>query len=447
MKIFILYCFFNMFPLLTFAKTWYVSEKGNDLNDGTSLKAAFRSLQRAADIVNPGDEVLIDDGVYTNDDFADGSGVLLIHRSGTADAWIYWKAMPGCKPIIKPLGWAGILVTSSYNSIDGITIVGLNDEIAMIDAFADSKKERATGRFNTNGIYFNGRLSTPDSKPHHLAIRNCTIKKCPGGGITAIEFDYLTVEDCVVAENCWNMRYAGSGITTLNNWAFDDDPGYHIIIQRNYVWNNRCLVPWERIGKHSDGNGILLDVTNIEGEIATNPNADTTIKGQEIARKKNLRPEWKGRALIANNISAYNGGSGIHTFQTKHVDIINNTTYHNGCVVNYEELFPNRSEDIVIMNNIIIPRPGGRVTSDNRNKDVRWDYNLYPVKQSIFVGAHDIIADPEFVNIQYDLTRGGFMLKKQSPAVNTGCDEIPQQSDIRHKLRKNTKRDRGAYEQ
>jgi hypothetical protein len=35
------------------------------------------------------------------------------------------------------------------------------------------------------------------------------------------------------------------------------------------------------------------------------------------------RPKWKRRSLIANNLSAFDGGSGIHTFHTRHVDIIN----------------------------------------------------------------------------------------------------------------------------
>jgi hypothetical protein len=43
--------------------------------------------------------------------------------------------------------------------------------------------------------------------------------------------------------------------------------------------------------------------------------------------------------------------------------------------------FANRSEDIVILNNIIVPRPGGQVTSNNRNTNIRWDYNLYPTDQ------------------------------------------------------------------
>ncbi len=112
----------------------------------------------------------------------------------------------------------------------------------------------------------------------------------------------------------------------------------------------------------SDGNGILLDVTDQAQAVgATNPNADAVIKptdNQVVAPatlEKPKRPEWKGRALIANNVSAFYGGSGIHTFRTKYVDIINNTTYWNGQTVGYQELFPNRSEDVVIMNNIIVP--------------------------------------------------------------------------------------------
>ena len=163
------------------------------------------------------------------------------------------------------------------------------------------------------------------------------------------------------------MRYGGSGITTLNNWAFDNAPGYHIVVRRNFVWNNKTLDTWEKIGKLSDGNGILLDMTDQEqGQSATNPNADAVVKpatsqtlvttmsvASPPAPEKPKRPEWKGRALIANNVSAFNGGSGIHTFCTKHVDIINNTTYWNGGIVGYQELFPNRSDDVVILNNII----------------------------------------------------------------------------------------------
>ncbi|UFH57947.1 choice-of-anchor Q domain-containing protein [Spirosoma sp. KNUC1025] len=454
--------FFIFFLINTFvsAATWHVSGTGNDANDGKTPETAFRNLQKAADLVQPGDVVLVGNGTYTNADKGNGSAVLNITRSGTSAAWITWKARPGHHPEIRPVGWAGIQISGSYTILDGLSVMGNNDSIVLLKAQEDGKKTTPDPYYNTNGIFFNGRGKKPDEKPHHLIIRNCVVGKCAGGGIVGIEIDYFTVEDCKVYDNAWFMRYGGSGITTLNNWAYDDAPGYHIVIQRNFVWNNKTLVPWEKIGKLSDGNGILLDVTDQEqGQGATNPNADAVVKpatsqtavaATTVATtpEKPKRPEWKGRALIANNVSCYNGGSGIHTFRTKHVDIINNTTYWNGGIVGYQELFPNRSDDVVILNNIIVPRPGGAVTSNNRNTSIRWDYNIYPTAQTVFAGANDIVADPSFIDIQPDPTKGNFRLAKNSRAVDSGSNNVPLPNDILGKARpKRAGRDRGAFEQ
>ncbi|MEZ0607764.1 choice-of-anchor Q domain-containing protein [Fibrella sp. WM1] len=437
------------------ATTWHVSGTGDDANDGKTPQTAFRSLQKAADLVQPGDVVLVGNGTYTNADKGNGSAVLNITRSGTPAAWITWKARPGEHPEVRPVGWCGIQILGSYTIIDGLSVIGNNDSIVLLKAQEDGKKPTPDPYFNTNGIFFNGRTNKPDQKPHHLIVRHCVVAKCAGGGIVGIEMDYLTVEDCRVYDNAWFMRYGGSGITTLNNWAYDDAPGYHIIIQRNFVWNNKTLVAWEKIGKLSDGNGILLDVTDQEGQGATNPNADAVISpaGSQTtttpaATTKPKRPEWNGRALIANNVSCYNGGSGIHTFRTRHVDIINNTTYWNGGIVGYQELFPNRSDDIVILNNVIVPRPGGQVTSNNRNTNIRWNYNVYPTAQTVFVGPNDIVADPGFIDAQFDPTKGNFRLAKGSRAINSGSADVAQPTDILGKNRpKGAGVDRGAFEQ
>ena len=431
------------------AQTIYVSSTGNDANSGKSATNAFRSLQKAADVVQPGETVIIGDGNYTDADKSSGSAVLNIRTSGTKDGWITWKAAPDRHPVIRPAGWAGIQISGSYNVLDGITVIGGNDSIVLVYAQEDVKKPAADPHFNTNGIFVNGRVKKPDEKPHHTIIRNCDVHDCPGGGIVGIETDYLTVEDCKVYNNAWFMRYGGSGITTLNNWAFDDAPGYHIIIQRNYVWNNKTNVMWEKIGKLSDGNGILLDVTDQNRNGATNPNADAVITNKtDSAKPKSDRPEWKGRALIANNLSAWNGGSGIHTFRTKHVDVINNTTYHNGGNVGYAEIFANSSEDVVFLNNIIVPRPGGKVTvTSNKNVNIRWDYNLYPVAQNAFTAPNDIVADPAFIKIDPDVLKGDFRLAKGSPGLHSGSEEVAQATDINGKARPVAGRDRGAFEQ
>lgn len=445
-------------PAVGWAKDWHVSGKGDDSNDGGSARGAFRTLGKAAAVVKPGDTVWVGDGIYTHEGTGSGSAVLTLSQHGRPDAWTTWKAAPGAKPELRPTGWHGIFISGSYIILDGLTVLGANDSLTLIDAIKDGTTKEKDGksypgdpRYNTNGITIDGRKSAIDAKPHHVVVRNCVVGKNPGGGITAIEADHITIEDNLVFENAWFMRYGGSGITTLNNWAHDDAPGYHVVIQRNLVWNNKTLVPWNAIGKLSDGNGILLDVTdkktsggaaNPTGITAATPAADPN-----AASLNPERPEWKYRALIANNVSAFNGGSGIHTFRTAHVDIVNNTTYWNGSVVGYQELFANRSDDVVILNNIIVPRPGGRVTSDNRNTNIRWDYNVYPEKQTVFTGPNDLVADPKFVRVARDLREADFSLQRGSPARDSGTTELSSAKDVTGAKRPANRRpDRGAYE-
>lgn len=439
------------------AREWYVSGNGDDTKDGSTPSAAFRSLQKAAGLVEPGDTVLIGDGIYTNTDTGEDSCVLRLDRSGTADAWITWKASPGAKPELQPVGWNGIMIAASYNITEGLTVTGANDSLVLIHALDDAAIKQKEGlkypgnpKFNTNGIFITGRLREAGEKPHHTIVRGCTVSKCAGGGIIAIETDYVTIEDNLVFDNAWFMRYAGSGITTLENWAHDDAPGYHNIIRRNKVWNNKSLVPWQITGRLSDGNGILMDFTDLEKKGATNANNDAALADPagSPASAKSKRPEWKGRTLIANNLCAYNGGSGIGAFRTRRVDIINNTTYHNGRIVGYAEIHSQDSEDIVMLNNIAVPTREGWVTRNLRNTNRRFDYNLYPQRATELTGSHDIMAEPRFIKVALDLREADFHLAEGSPGVDSGTDELPQESDISKVPRPIGKaRDRGAYEQ
>ena len=146
--------------------SWYVTGAGNDSNTGKSEKTAFRTLQKAAELVEPGDVVYVGDGVYTSSDTSDNSAVLHIKRSGTADAWITWKALDDQYPVVRPDGWGGIAVEASYHILDGINVIGRNDSIALKDAIADLENKTPNPTFNTNGIFINGRNSKPDAKPH-----------------------------------------------------------------------------------------------------------------------------------------------------------------------------------------------------------------------------------------------------------------------------------------
>src|SRR5437660_7022772 len=76
---------------------YYVSPAGSDNNPGT-LAQPFGSIQHAADIVNPGDTVLVNDGVYikpaTLHPYSSGfSAVATIWRGGTAANWVTFKSI------------------------------------------------------------------------------------------------------------------------------------------------------------------------------------------------------------------------------------------------------------------------------------------------------------------------------------------------------------------
>jgi hypothetical protein len=68
------------------AATYYVAPSGSDSNNGSSA-SPFKTLQKAADAVSPGDTVIIRNGTYTGG----SNAVVDIHRSGTAGQWITFK--------------------------------------------------------------------------------------------------------------------------------------------------------------------------------------------------------------------------------------------------------------------------------------------------------------------------------------------------------------------
>ena len=102
-----------------------------------------------------------------------------------------------------------------------------------------------------------------------------------------------------------------------------------------------------------DGNGIIVD------------------KGRDYG--------YKGRTLIANNISYKNGGSGIHTYASDHVDIVHNTTYLNNQTkgINYGQIMSNYSGDVKVINNILYSAPNKPISSNNKSTNTTFNYNLY----------------------------------------------------------------------
>ena len=163
--------------------TYYVSSiLGSDNNAGTTATAPLASLQAAADLVHPGDTVLVMNGTNTNG----GNDVLTISTSGTAGAPIIFEAAPGATPIIDSSGaWQGIEINASYITINGFTIVGDAANYTLAQALAGY----GTGNSDLNGNGIGVALNDQSANFHNIIIENNTIYNEPGAGIATIGAD------------------------------------------------------------------------------------------------------------------------------------------------------------------------------------------------------------------------------------------------------------------
>ncbi|MFN6485188.1 MULTISPECIES: right-handed parallel beta-helix repeat-containing protein [unclassified Nostoc] len=407
------------------ATTYYVSGTGDDKKSGLSTSSAFRTLQRAANLTLPGDTVLVMNGVYKN--IPGGAGaVLSIKRSGNANAWIKYKAYPGHFPKIQHNTWNGIVLSNgvSYIEINGLEVIGNNANITL--AYALSQK------YNRSNPLTSGNCITIDgssSRVHHINILNSKVHDCGGAGIGVMAADYLKLDNNTVYNNAWYTVYGTSGISILNSWNFDGNQGYKIFLTNNKLYNNRMYVPWIDAGRISDGNGMIVDSSR------NGPSS-----------KLKLSP-YKGRTLIANNISYKNGGSGLHVFNSDHVDIINNTVYANtqSPELKKSQSLASFSSDIKIINNIIQADPGQSVNRNYANTNMTYDHNLYNKSAVVgVIGPHDLFGDAQFVNPSI----GDFRLKSTSPAIDRGYKWTDLKTDYAGNRRPaGSGYDIGAYEQ
>jgi hypothetical protein len=419
-----------------FATTYYVSGSGSDDADGLSKKTAFRTLQHAADLTLPGDVVYAMNGNYTlPETHADGS-VLSITRSGTADNWITYKAFPGQQPHIFTKGWNGISFGAkvSYIELNGFTVTGNNDHIDRDVAIkrADVPKPVPDPAYDGNCISMDGRKGTATEKPHHIRILNNEVSKCGGGGIAAIQADYVTISGNTIFDCAWYSIYGTSGISTLESWNSDNSNGYKMIITRNRLYGNSELVWWEAQGKITDGEAIIIDTLR-------SPNIGT----------------YKGRTLVADNVIYANGSAAVEVFRSDHVDVLNNSTYDN--VLNPAEtgrgeLSLNEASDIHVFNNIFYSGTGQNPVDLNPRSpcDCELTANIYfngANKPDGLKGAKAIFADPKYLSIDIKHPSSvDLRVAANSPALGSGVDMIGSAIDFSGKARPQVGWDRGAYQ-
>lgn len=466
------------------APSFYVSPTGSDAADGRTPATAFATPQRAADAARAGDVVLLMEGTYTSPGNPDISNVpaetmnsplwrpwwvertggnITLKNAGTPAAWIVFRAHPGQNAVLfNADGWHGVRFgqTAAYVEVRGLTIQGDSPNLNLADATADAALGEKNGllyhgaaRFNANGILADGRPGkTPDQRPHHLRIIGNHLFDHSGAGVTLIGIEHVTIEGNLSHGNCHAMRYGSSSFSTLLTWDWDDTQSHRIFFVGNISHSNRTDVPCSIIehdekgnplprkltDKFSDGNGIIVDVN------------------QNNKKSKHVDyPPYNGRTLVQNNLVYNNGGSGIHTVNADHVDIVHNTAWLNSASlkIEYSQIYTYASDDVLIANNILVapvadtaagekPEPVNALKG--KNGTVTFAHNLYfggNIPPTL--GAGDALGDPLF----FDTSKADFHLPPQSPAIRkAGSAAWPAPlTDLEGKQRTNPA-SIGAYE-
>lgn len=424
---------FLAFSVKVFATDYYVSDLiGNDSNNGLTQSTAFKTIQRAADLTNPGDTVYVMDGTYQS--AQPEWSVVSITRSGTASNWISYTNLQGHNPLIYFTG-SGISISNqaSYIKINGFTIRGNADNLNLNDALnqpggCNDPTGNINPLFNGNGITM---WANPNVEQiHHITISNNTIYDCPAGGIYGSRCDYITIENNTIYDNAWYTIYGSSGIAFYQNSNFDLTTGHKMIIRNNKMMSNYNLVPWLVNCGIYDGNGIIID------------------DSKQTQNGSTLSP-YVGRTLIENNIIYGSSGPAIHVYESEHVDIINNSTYYNQQEpVNFNgEIDANNSNDVLIRNNIMYAKNDKPINTIINSTNVTLDHNLlFGGNGSYVLGTNSNIGNPNYINPSMNID-ANFNISSNSLAIDNGSSVIAASNDFNGNARPvGDGYDIGAYE-
>ena len=358
LKLFLLAsCFFVMFIIggAYGATIYYVAPSGDDSNPGTQSEP-FLTIQKAANVVNAGDSVIVKDGIYT-DTLAPRNFIVSLNRGDTYDNWIIF---------MSENKWGAVL--DGQNNTTGY---GWN--------FGENANYVRVENFEIKGCGWGGFWSN-SQKAHHVYIYGCNIhhigRRCTdnaygqagvfqGGGTSYHTYDSNVIHHI--------GRYANGekGCQNETHYWQNHDHGLYLCGSNTLVINN---IFYENLAGWCITSGCWDSVTNdrIINNIFAFPN-----------------PNRKGYILV----HAYKDGN----FNTL---IKNNIFYKpNGYAI--RRYGPSKVVDMVVKNNLVY---GTELIEDQD------DYVNLVVKNNI-EGKDPLFFDPE----NYD-----FRLKSDSPAFDAG---------------------------
>lgn len=361
------------------AATYEVSTAGSDANAGTAA-APWKTLQKAANVVNPGDIVLVNNGTYAG---------FRLRRSGTSAARITIKSKTK---------W-GTKITSTGPSGDPDNIVLLSASYVTIDGFEVSTAPRA-------GICVRSMGDDTGADTTDDIVQNCYSHDngLPSGGahdgiFTGFARNF-TAQYNVVANNGEHGIY-------VSNSA--DNP----IVRGNTSYGNRnCGIQLNADQYTGDGaqDGLIsnwLVENNVIYNNGTGGGAGINLDGDinGIARNN----------LIYNNLATGIALYGIDGAQASNHNLIVNNTIYNPNSTRAAVLIADGANSNIVFNNILYSKYGIEIDAATGTQH---DYNLVKNIDGGSLSAHESSPAPSTLFI--NLAGNDYHLAAASPALNKG---------------------------
>lgn len=328
-------------------------------------------------------------------------------------------------------------------------------------------------------IYESGYVDRRNAIPHHITVKNCYIHDFASAGLSFQRCDYITVDNCIVSNNCWYTIFGSSGINfyqlvaaEVQTAGINGTMSYDHTVYRNKVTNNICYgnmlkVLNQNLHVRYDGNGIIIDDFTHEQDYGRYP-------WNNINRGNVQYQPYKGRTLVANNIIYGNGGSGIKVYSSQYTDVFHNTLYNNG-IGDYKYANGDRSlQQGLLVQSIVnedptvpYPKPPKMPGYNNVFNNISYNTITYPGLTAYDVAYkialdpndfntadHNFINDPSFtqvptitVAIPQALNHNGINFKPvaNSPVINYGVYRSEMFLD-KDRIKRDMLGDAGAYE-
>jgi parallel beta-helix repeat protein len=405
-------------PPYTCVTNFYVDGvNGNDAASGT-LAAPWKTIQNADNWSNhvpaAGECVNVLPGSYTL------TKTLVLHTGGAraaANGYVVYRST-------EPRG-AHLIASADFAKT--ADLIQLWTGYIIIDGFEVDGNHAVTSGHGIDGCVNGG---GPGNIAHHFIAINNIIHDMGASGLNTCSADFILWRNNVVYNTSSSSPYQVSGIDvwqpkvlapdsyTRTEW---DNGPFGIQISYNIVHDN-AEGP-AVAAKHTDGNGIIIDVTLGSAQC---PNCGTP---------------YPGNILVLGNVAYRNGGGGIHLFLSQNVTVANNTVFNNHLdtanpATARGELSNLGSRNITWINNIAIAVPGSGVLSANAPivslplgngfdasgatwmKNVAFGADIHVVPAPAVSGNTDLIdVDPQLA----DPAHGDFRPRRGSPVIGAGA--------------------------